>query len=224
MKPSNIIIQPNQIPVMNASHPILIAGMQHPSLPLSALNKVFNMIRDKCVQGGQPLTEKLLGLRCRILDQFFPQIKSVPEYEKYSKMPELHADSARLRLFSGLAQMLKILSSETPIMILIDDLHWSDELLSGFLEFTLRTGFYSQTPVMFIASYRPEEMTSAIRRIVNIPQVVKFELPRLTSKAIDRIISDMLAIQNPSSAFVDFLNRFSEGNPFFCLRVFESLS
>ena len=183
--------------------------------PLSALNKIFNVIRDKCVKGGEDTTKKLLGNHCRILDQFFPQISSAPGYSKYPSMPELQADSARLRLFSSLTQTLKNLALEAPLMILIDDLQWSDEILTGFLEFSLRTGFFASAPVLFVAAYRPEEMNTAIRRILNIPQVVKFELQRLTTDAINRIISDMLAIQDPSSVFVDFLNRFSEGNPFF---------
>jgi tetratricopeptide (TPR) repeat protein len=105
------------------------------------------------------------------------------------------------------------------MLLLLDDLQWADELTLGWLEHLLRTERLGRVPLLFLGTYRSEELgphrDAALQRLIEAPGAVPLRLGRLDAAAVGRIVSDMLALEGPPEGFVRFLARHSEGNPFF---------
>ncbi len=114
---------------------------------------------------------------------------------------------------------LKNISSENPIMIFVDDLHWADKATVNFLSY-LRERL-SDDPVFFIGAYRSEEMGQEhiLRHQVPIlkkKKIVKIlELGPLKKEHTEEIIIRSLGVKNVPDGFVDLIHEKTEGNPLF---------
>jgi len=120
-----------------------------------------------------------------------------------------------LRLYSYLADTLEAFANTQPVVLILDNLQWADNLTLGFLEFIIRVGRLYSMPLLIIGSYRSEEVRVGLQRILNYPKMIELELGMLKEKAVETIVADMLATYEPLTEFAKFLTHFSEGNPFF---------
>lgn len=193
------------------------------SHPLHAFQKMMQEICD-CFPSWQEAeqVELFFTTRGAILLPFFPGISQLPCMQHLTPAAEIPQDAARIRLFSTIAQLLEMLARHRPLLILLDDLQWADDLTSGCLEFLLRGGFLARNAIFFLGTYRPEELSSSLRRLLSSPSVVSRKMERLSRQAIFAIVSDMMAHPNPSDLFIGFLESYSDGNPFFVSEFLRS--
>nr|MBA3747681.1 AAA family ATPase [Solirubrobacterales bacterium] len=68
---------------------------------------------------------------------------------------DLNADQARFRLFDALASLLAAVAERRPLVLVLDDLHWSDASSMLALEFVARV--LPDLPILAIAAYRHSE-------------------------------------------------------------------
>jgi serine/threonine protein kinase/predicted ATPase len=185
------------------------------SEPLRALRQLLQAIADRCREHGLAETERLLGRRGRLLALYEPSLAGLPGQEAHPEPAELPADAARVRLFTYVAETLAALAEDAPLLLLLDDLHWADELTLGFLEFVQRTGRFQRMRVLFLGAYRSEEVGEALQKLLEAPGAERIALGRLDQVAVGSMVGDMLALSPPPALFGGFLARHSEGNPFF---------
>ena len=65
-------------------------------------------------------------------------------------------DSAQLRLFEALLELLELLGEERPVVLVIEDLHWADRSTRAFAAFLARNLRHER--VLFVFSYRDDEL------------------------------------------------------------------
>jgi ATP/maltotriose-dependent transcriptional regulator MalT len=65
-------------------------------------------------------------------------------------------ESAQLRLFEALLELLELLGRERPVVLVIEDLHWADRSTRAFTAFLAR-GLRGER-VLFVVSYRSDEL------------------------------------------------------------------
>jgi serine/threonine protein kinase/predicted ATPase len=205
--------QPGASPVSHPPSPVS-------SGPLHPLRRPLQAIADRCRGRGLKETERLLGRRGKLLALYEPALSGLPGQEAHPEPVELPAEAARLRLFGFLTETFEALAQDAPLVLLLDDLHWADELTLGWLEHLLCTERLASRPLLLLATYRSEEVgiTSdqmRLRQLLEAPGTLKLRLDRLEDAAVGRIVADMLALEPPPAGFVRFLARHSEGNPFF---------
>ncbi|MFN7973408.1 MAG: AAA family ATPase [Acidobacteriota bacterium] len=128
-----------------------------------------------------------------------------------SAVPYLPAEEARIRLNAFLAQTLAAAAPTLPLLIVVDDLHWADELTLGFLRHLWQR--VPDLPIAVLGTYRVEDAGESLRALAS-------EIPTLTVKGLDpiavgAIVRDMLSLPAPPEDLVAFLVRTSEGNPLF---------
>jgi tetratricopeptide (TPR) repeat protein len=190
--------------------------------PLEPLRRPLQRVADRCRERGPEAVEQLLGRHAKLLAQYEPALATLPGLEAVPLPPELSADAARLRLFGALMQTFGALAEEAPLLLLLDDLQWVDDLTAGFLEYLLRAGGEAwQVPrVLVVGTYRTEEIevtrASLLHGLLDAPQVARIGLGRLGEAEVGAIAGDMLALEAAAPRDLSgYLARRSEGNPFF---------
>jgi serine/threonine protein kinase/predicted ATPase len=189
----------------------LDAGAQ----PLEALRKPLQSIADRCRAGGTQHTERILGLRGKPLAQYEPALAGLPGQEIHPEPAELSSGAARLRLYSYLYETLLALTGGKPLLLLLDDLQWADDLTLGFVDFVRRAVQLGRRPLLVVGAYRSEEAGPGLRSLLEAAGVQSHALGRLDEAAVSAMVGDMLALEPAPALFVRYLTRHSEGNPFF---------
>lgn len=182
--------------------------------PLLALRPLLQAVADRCLEAGPAATEALLGERRAVLAQYEPSLAQVPAHEPLAACVPVAAAVARDRLFRYLAETLRALARQRPLLLMLDDVGGADELSSAFLQ-SLSAEFLESTPLLILGTYRSEDTSEALLGLLRAPHTSRFELPRLDGSAVRSLVRDTLAMPEPPPAFVRAVEQETEGNPFF---------
>src|SRR6185369_4857426 len=125
---------------------------------------------------------------------------------------DLPGPAARERVLDCLLGVVSRFLEEGPLVLIIDDLQWSDELTLAFLTLLGNT-LSERNAVVVIGTYRSEEVIRPLESLIRVAEH-RIKLSRLSQQDIDRLASDMLAPEPVPPALVHFLADVSEGNPF----------
>jgi eukaryotic-like serine/threonine-protein kinase len=178
---------------------------------LHPLRPLLRELADRC-RGNARSTARLLGQRGRVLADYEPALLELPG-QSDDPPPALSSEAARARLFAYLQQTLALLAEDRPLLLVIDDMHWADDLTLEFIG-SLPPHFLDQTRVMILGAYRSDEASALLRSLPGMG-VLDRDLDRLDASSVARMVSDMLAMDSVPGELTDFLHRHSEGNPFF---------
>lgn len=182
---------------------------------LEALLKPLQSIADRCREKGQAETDRLVGRRGKVLAMFEPSLKHLPGQEAYPEPGELSPDAARIRLFNDLSETFRQLASRKGLVLLLDDLHWCDDLTLAFFQYELSSTHFENTPFVIIGTYRRESISSGLQCIIDTPGVEVITLERLDQSSTTAMVGDMLGMSPAPERFAAWLNLKSEGNPLF---------
>ncbi|MHB8513131.1 MAG: BTAD domain-containing putative transcriptional regulator [Actinomycetota bacterium] len=86
------------------------------------------------------------------LASLLPEIAPVTASKQISDDPEV----ARYRLFEGVAGLIAHISSQTPLVMVLDDLHWSDRPTLLMLRHVMRA--CASSKVLIVGTYRESEL------------------------------------------------------------------
>ena len=182
--------------------------------PMHALRPLLRAIADDCHAGGSDVTELLLGEHRALLSAYEPLLAQVPAKEPLRAPLPLSPDASRKRLFSALTEVLQRFAKQRPVLFVIDDLGWVDEVSLAFLA-DLSADVLASTPLFLLCTYRIEDTPAAVSALANLKHVSHIQLQRLGEQPVRSMVSDMLALADPEPDFVEFVTREAEGNPFF---------
>jgi predicted ATPase/DNA-binding SARP family transcriptional activator/pimeloyl-ACP methyl ester carboxylesterase len=155
----------------------------------------------------------------------------VPEIDQsFPNLPVLPAglDQARqARLFRSLQQFLTAPAGEQGLMLVIDDLHWTDEVTLQFLHYLAR--HIATQPVLLIGTFRSEEaaaneqLSAYLHTILQEPQSSHMVLNRLSLEDVSAWVASLPAPAPQAAELGQWLYRETEGNPFFLSSILQSL-
>jgi tetratricopeptide (TPR) repeat protein len=143
--------------------------------------------------------------------QLVPEVRErVPEL---GTAPRLDPEQARFRLFDSVASFLRRASARRPLLVVLEDLHWADEvsmLLLGFVAPELR-----RTGVLVAGTYREVEIRRRPRHGGTIAQAaVRLVLRGLERPETAAFVQRSVGVAVPERVVAD-LHRITEGNPYF---------
>ena len=132
--------------------------------------------------------------------------------------PTGQADWLQIRIFEGILRLLGRLGETTPILLVIEDLHWADRSTRDLLAFLTRNA--RDERVFVIATYRSDELprrhplTAWLAESERQPRVERLHVTRFER---DELIELLTAIAGgpPGATLVDSIARRSDGNAFF---------
>ena len=166
-----------------------------------------------------------MGSSASVVAEIITDVKDrLPDIQPPPEMAD--PDSARFRLFDSIASFLKSASQAQPLVIVLDDLHWSDRPSLTFLEFMARE--LNQSRVLLICTYRDMELNRRHPLTVTLGDLSRerlFErvlLRGLTEQDIGRFIEIAAGFTAPSELPAT-VHRHTEGNPLFVTEVVREL-
>ncbi len=192
--------------------PVATSGEVIGGQALHPLRPLFRQIADFCRAGGKDAIERILGPRLAVLRDQEPSLEALAELREGT--PRIPAEIAARRLFTDVSETLAAYAKETPLLLVIDDLQWADEVTLRFLS-SLDANFFASTPLMILGTYRADEVGPDLRQLLDRPHIVKMPLRRLDADNVHDIVRSMLAAPDAPADFLQFLSQQSEGNPFF---------
>ncbi len=131
-------------------------------------------------------------------------------------------EAAQFKLFDAYTAFIRAASERTPLMIVLDDLHWADRPSLYLLQHLARS--LSRMRVLVVGTYRHTDITRAsalsetlasLNREGGIERVV---LRGLTRDEVGSYI-EAAAHVTPSAVVVERVHEETEGNPFFLSEV-----
>jgi len=135
-----------------------------------------------------------------------------------------------VRLFEAMAQAVGHLAKRQPLLLILEDLHWADDMSLRLLAFLSRRG--AAWPVLLVATIRTEEVVDApavtrlLRELDSDRHFVSLTLGPLSApdtvtlvRLLARVGTDEPAVQRLGTQ----IWRASEGNPFMVVETMRSL-
>lgn len=140
------------------------------------------------------------------------------------------ADAERFLVLEGVARLLALASADTPLVVVLDDLHWVDSASLQLLRHMVRSA--NPMAVTVVGTFRESELsranplTGALAELRREPNVDRLDLVGLD----DVDIIDLLgaasgqAVADDGVALAHALGRETGGNPFFLVEVIRHLA
>ena len=104
----------------------------------------------------QTLLRRQLGSSAAVIGEMIPEIPTV--LEGIVAAPAMDPEQARFRLFDSITGFLKRASEDSPVVLVLDDLHWGDRPSLLLLEFLAQQLDGSQ--ILVIGTYRDTDAPS----------------------------------------------------------------
>jgi len=136
--------------------------------------------------------------------------------------------ATRERMLREMAEALEALTSETPLALVLEDLHWSDYSTLDLVSYLARRR--KPARLLLVATYRPVEVALSEHPLKGVKQELQArrqceELPLeyLSQTAIGEYLTRRFPQHEFPSAFAAMLHERTEGNPFFLVNAVDYL-
>jgi DNA-binding CsgD family transcriptional regulator len=144
-------------------------------------------------------------------------------------MSSLSPELLQRRLFWSFTRILLHMASLRPLLLAIEDLHWSDETSLELLLYLARR--LADQPVLLLLTSRSEELQQPplahfLAQLDREHLAVEFSLSRLSRAEVGQMLAAILSVQRPSSlptGLLEHLFTLSEGNPFLVEELLKAL-
>ena len=177
-----------------------------------------DVLRAGLAVAGESVLERLPDWQVAELVRLIPELM-----EHFPSLPvlSLPADQQQERLFEALTLFLLDLAQETPLLVVLEDLHWVGNSALAWLHYLARR--LIQAPVLLLSTYRLEvtDPTSPLLGLVldleREKRAVRLDLGGLSQETLSRWMV------GADDTLVSRVHRQTEGNPLFVLETLRSL-
>lgn len=210
----------NEVGIRAAAH-----GLQVVSSHCTESNSAVGGVRGTGLHAFRPLLERVADYCLSPLgrDLFVELAPSLTVLKPYAagalgeldlqgEPAAISADLAKERVLRSLASVLGSFARIEPLLLIVDDLQWGDELSLQVLR-TLQPQL-NELPLVVLGTYRSEETAEGFEAI-RATADVDIALSQLSRIAAQSAVKDMLGTDVIPEGLVAFLYRHSEGIPFF---------
>jgi predicted ATPase/KaiC/GvpD/RAD55 family RecA-like ATPase len=168
---------------------------------------------------------KVIGLYPGELLKLVPEIKQ--KFRALSESLPISPESGRDRLFEAVSQFVTNISREAPLLVILDDLQWTDQTSLLLLHYLAR-GVYRE-PLLLLGAYRDTDvdekhpLTPVVTELNRERLLQSVQLKRMSFDDASEMIKRMLEQDDVSREFCELIYEKTRGNPFFAEEVIRSL-
>ena len=158
-------------------------------------------------------------------------VKLIPELRELggdsTSQSAAEPEQEKHRLFQALLQPIVRLAREAPLLLIVEDLHWSDDTSLEFLQSVTRR--MRDLPIVLLVTYRSDEVGRSLAHFLaeldRGRATVELSLNRLGRAEVARMIGAIFGAEDPPLPdLVTTLHELTDGNPFFIEEVLKSLA
>ncbi|HEX6554556.1 MAG TPA: AAA family ATPase [Ktedonobacteraceae bacterium] len=168
-----------------------------------------------------------LGSSARALFPLLPEpVQHLPEVASLPPLPALDPEQEKRRLFTQLSDVFQRAMTFRPLLLVVEDIHWSDESTLEFLSFFARK--IASSRLLVVLTYRSEEVGQQLRSFLaqldrerQRQEVVLEPLSRANTETFLQTI--LQGTDRLPAGMLDALYDLTEGNPFFLEEVLKAL-
>jgi predicted ATPase len=143
----------------------LLNGQCFPTDRACPYAPLFDLLETFLAPLSPTQTMTALGSSARALVPLLPeQVQHLPELARLSPLSPLEPEQEQRRLFAVLADVFLRATTTRPLLLVLEDLHWSDESTLEFLLFFARKA--AGHPLLMVLTYRHEEMHQPLRSLL----------------------------------------------------------
>jgi tetratricopeptide (TPR) repeat protein len=162
----------------------------------------------------------VLGSKAAILARIAPALREI--MVDLAEPAALDKEEERFRLFDAVSQFLVEVARRTPLVLVLDDLHWADRGTVGMLNHVAHT--VAANSMLLIGAFRDAEvdrMHPLARALTTLRRLPDFEILALKGLKNSELVEllEMIADQDAPEALVQTLIVETEGNPLFIREV-----
>jgi len=168
---------------------------------------------------------RVIGFYPGEVSELVPELK-----QRFGAFPQslpISPEHGRDRLFEAVSQFVTNISKEAPLLVVLDDLQWTDQS-SLFLLHYLARGVYREHLLLF-GAYRDTDVDelhplSPVLTELNRERLLRpIQLKRLSSDDVSEMIKRILEQEDVPREFCELVYEKTRGNPFFVEEVIKSL-
>jgi DNA-binding CsgD family transcriptional regulator len=205
----------------------LLAGQCFPTDRACPYAPLFDLVSTFLASLSPSQTIAALGASARVLFPFLPEaVQHLPELASLSPLSPLDPEQEQRRIFAQLSDVFLRATTTRPLLLVIEDLHWSDESTLEFLLFFARKIAAHQ--LLLLLTYRNDELHQPLRswlsqfdRERQRQEVVLEALSRANTETLLQTI--LQGSRSLPAGMLDALYDLTEGNPFFLEEVLKAL-
>ncbi|MGH2557879.1 MAG: ATP-binding protein, partial [Thermomicrobiales bacterium] len=163
-----------------------------------------------------------LGPEASALHPLLPDLAPLPA----TPPPPLDPEQERRRLFAALVRVVLRLAERQPLLVVVEDLHWSDDVSLEWLHLLMRRG--RSHPLLLLLTYRVDEPHPSLRHWLATLDRARLAqeiiLAPLVADEVATMLQAIFALEQPAhAAFRDAIYDLSGGNPFAVEELLTSL-
>jgi tetratricopeptide (TPR) repeat protein len=157
--------------------------------------------------------------------------KLVPELsQKLRTIPQsfpISPEQEQNRLFEAVSQFITNISRETPLLVVLDDLQWTDPSSLLLLHYLARG--VQKSPLLLLGAYRSTDvddkhpLTPVLAELNRERLSQEIQLKRISVSDVSEMIKSILKQVDVPAEFCKLVYEKTKGNPFFAEEVVKSL-
>jgi len=168
---------------------------------------------------------RVIGFYPGEVSELVPELK-----QKFGAFPQslpISPEHGRDRLFEAVSQFVTNISKEAPLLVVLDDLQWTDQSSLLLLHYLAR-GVYRESLLLF-GAYRDTDIDelhplSPVLTELNRERLLRSVLlKRMSSSDVSEMIKRILEQDDVPRDFCELVYEKTRGNPFFVEEVIKSL-
>ncbi len=157
---------------------------------------------------------------------FLEAMLAVESKESLQEAAGYQGEALVQRIIDATRGYLCSLAEESPIAIVLDDLHWADEASLNLL--SSLADMINTLPILFICMLRPDKSAASWEAIQKVQQTVtdnhvSLSLEPLHEEQTDTLLNNLLGVNRLSRNVRDMILERANGNPFFIEELIRSL-
>ena len=179
--------------------------------------------------GRGPGGERVVALLRRFAPAWLLELRSLVSPEEREQAAAQHAGPPRERMLREIAEAIEAISAETPLIIVLEDLHWSDYSTLDLIAYLARRT--DRARLMVIGTYRPvdvilgEHPLKAVKRELQAHSLChELPLEYLTEEAVAEYLDVKLRGHRLEKRLARLIHRRTEGNPLFMVNLVDYLT
>jgi DNA-binding winged helix-turn-helix (wHTH) protein len=130
------------------------------------------------------------------------------------------------RMLREIADALELITAETPLLLVLEDLHWVDGSTVDLLSVLARRRIPAK--LMVLATYRPLDAELPLKALISDLVVRrlcrKIGLTRLSEAEVEEYLGAQSSASRPPPGLSALVHRHSEGNPLFMVAALEHMA